>query len=53
MEVVEVPQADKQENIQLADDLDLPANLITQQIDHEMEGLDQAEQAKRDELAWS
>ena len=39
VEIVEVPQADEQEDIQLAKDLDL-SNPITQQTDHKMEDLD-------------
>ena len=54
VKVVEIPQADEQEEIQLAEDLDLYlSNSITQQHNHEMESLEEAEQAERDELAWS
>ena len=52
VEVVEVPQADEQEDIQLAKNLDF-SNPITQQHNHEMENLEEEEQAKRDDLAWS
>ena len=52
--VVEVPQADEQEDIQLAEDLDhLNLNPVTHQHNQEMENLEEAEQAKRDKLAWS
>ena len=54
VEVVEVPQADEQEDIQLAKDLDLDlSNPITQQHNHEMESLEEEEQAERDEQTWS
>ena len=54
IEVVEIPQADEQEDIQLAEDLDLPApNPITHQHNHKMENLEENEQAERDKLAWS
>ena len=59
VEVVEVPQADDQKKIQLAEDQGvdfLNPDCITDQHDHKLENLEeaeQAEQAERDELAWS
>ena len=55
VELVEVPPTDEQEDIQLAEDQEASdfSNTITQQHDHEMENLEETEQAKRDELAWS
>ena len=56
VEVVEIPQTDEQEEIQLTKDsgLDLTnPDPITQQNDHEMENLEEAEQAERDKLTWS
>ena len=54
IEVVEVLQTDEQEDIQLAEDLDLPIpNPVTHQHDHEMENLEEAKQAEHDKLAWS
>ena len=55
VEVVEVQQSDNQEEIQLGaeDERVQPSDLITQQHDHEMESLEDTEQAERDELAWS
>ena len=54
VEVVEVPQTDEQEDIQLAEDqgIDLPSP-VTNQHDHKMENLEEAEQAEHDELKWS
>ena len=52
VEVVEVLQADEQEDIQLAEDLDF-LNPITQQTNHEMEDLDVKKHAKQDELYWA
>ena len=52
--MVKIPQSDDQEDIQLAEDLDFDIlNPIIQQNDHEMENLEEEEQAERDKLAWS
>ena len=53
VEVVEVPQTEDQEDIQLAKDLEADPNPITHQTNHEMDNLEEAKQAERDELAWS
>ena len=54
VEVVEVPQTDKQEDIQLAEDQGADfSSLITHQHNHEMEDLDKEKQAKQDELDWA
>ena len=53
---MEVPQANDQEEIQLGAEDEGPAqlsDLITHQHDHEMENLEEVEQAERNELAWS
>ena len=52
VEVIEIPQSDDQEDIQLAEDLDF-SSPITHQHDHEIENLEETEQAERDELNWA
>ena len=53
IEVVEIPQAEEQEDIQLAENLDLSNPTIIHQHDHEMENLDDKKQAEQDELDWA